>query len=147
MFSFLFGVLLIGSILYFIRKTNDLPKAPSGANPLLEQLQEQRQAYVARTRRRENGPRFHKEALRPAAPYLALALVPLILTALIAKEPIAVGIMALGSFGLASVIFAYFNREARRAYNDEQAKEDIMHESLAQLDAFTIPEDWTRKYR
>lgn len=96
--------------------------------------------------RRPGAPRFHASALKPAAPYLGLVFIPFLLTALIARDPIAASLMLAGCGAFAGLVLWHFNREERRSFNAAQDTESYFETSRAALDGFTIPEDWTRKY-
>lgn len=117
-----------------------------------ERLQAQRQAQAARrtqayARARKVGqPLILPETWRAFLPLGLILLIPLLLTALIAKSPVALALMALGVGGLAAVVVTLLNREAREKRQKLNEAEAEVEAATQHLEDFTIPDEWTKKY-
>lgn len=145
----IFSVFFLACVIYGLRwvikqvKNEQLTSMPAEAQAHLGERREERRNRYAR---RHNSPRVHPSVFKSFWPYGLIITAPLVLTAVIAREPIAFILMAVGCGAFALLVFFYFNREAQALYNQEQDSEDYVALSMAGLDDFTVPEDWARKY-
>lgn len=154
MFSFLFTALFLGAIFWGAKTLmNDgKPRPAVTSNQLafksfMEEEKHRRSKQSLQAKRREGSPRFHRAAVKNFLPYGLICLAPVVLTLVLLPDPIAVGLMVAGCSALGLIVFSLFNRQEHIAYNETLDQNGYVNDSLAQLDAFVIPEDWTRKYK
>ena len=97
--------------------------------------------------RLDGAPRIHRSALREFAPVLLVLLLAVALTLLFTGQLLPVVLMGVACGLLGWGVFAALNQQARAPYNAARAQEDRVAGELRVLEDFTIPEDWTKKYR